>query len=622
MIYGYAGKFAEVDLTKEKITEYIPDEKILSEYIGGRGLATKILWDRLGSRWAKVDPLGPENLLIALTGPITGYMGGARVCVSGKSPQSNGIVGSTASGEFPVELKCAGYDGVIVKGAAKSPVYILVTDGKVELMDAKNLWGMNGIQTVPAINREVKALLTKRSPNTGLWREPGLLYIGPAGENRVRTAAVMEKWTHACGYGGYGAVMGSKNLKAIVAKGTGPLPEVADQTELTKLTWSLHEDTFNSPVSSELRIKWWGTGAGAYEFGAASSAEPVRNWQEEYHNNRGIGIVNLETRMWVKRFWCDFGCSACCMKLSVVKTGPWKGSITDLPDYELGAHCGPNLGIYDPDDLIYIAALVDDLGFSGINGPNTMAFAAELYERGILTKEDLGGVEPKWGDAKAMGELAKLITERKAIGDVLAEGTYRAAKKISEMKGVDCMQYAVQCKGVEVGAHGIRTLEHFPVLGYALGTQGGDHTSVGMGSLSEAVVALGDSMVTCMFSVGFFGRKTFDFFKAVTGWDMSMDQWMDVNGRRIIQIQRAALLIGGPDVFWDTDKDDDNPSKWYTPLPSGPFKGSAPKREELMVQRAESYADLGWDERGIPTTAELTKLGLEDVDKAISYLRK
>ncbi len=235
MTYGYAGKFAEVDLTSGKMTDFVPDEKILREYIGGRGLATKILWDRLGSKWAQVDPLGPENLLIALSGPLTGYMGGLRVCVSGKSPQSNGIVGSTASGEFPLELKCAGYDGVIVKGAAESPVYILVTDGKVEVMDAKKLWGMDGIQTVPAINREVKELLTKRSPNVGLWREPGMIYIGPAGENRVRTAAVMEKWVHACGQGGYGAVMGSKNLKAIVAKGTGPLPDVANQTELTRL---------------------------------------------------------------------------------------------------------------------------------------------------------------------------------------------------------------------------------------------------------------------------------------------------------------------------------------------------------------------------------------------------
>jgi aldehyde:ferredoxin oxidoreductase len=222
-----------------------------------------------------------------------------------------------------------------------------------------------------------------------------------------------------------------------------------------------------------------------------------------------------------------------------------------------------------------------------------------------------------------MGELAKLIIERKAIGDVLAEGTYRAAKKISEMKGVDCMQYAVQFKGVEVGAHGIRTLHHASVLGYALGTQGGDHTSTPMGPNTEIGSALGDSLVTCMMSIGFgSGQRIFDFLKAVTGWDMTQMQWENVNGRRIIQIQRAALLLGGPDAFWDTDKDDDNPPRWYTPMPSGPYKGSAPKREDVMAERKKTYVNLGWDERGIPTTEELKKLGLEDVDKALKPLRK
>ncbi|MCJ7770586.1 aldehyde ferredoxin oxidoreductase, partial [Candidatus Bathyarchaeota archaeon] len=156
MTYGYAGKIAEVDLTSGRVTDFIPDESVLRQYIGGRGLATKILWDRLGARWSKIDPLGAENLLIAMTGPLTGFLGGTRICVSGKSPLSNGIVGSTASGEFAIELRCAGYDGIIVKGATKSPVYILITDGQVEVMGATKFWGMDGIHTVPAINKEVR----------------------------------------------------------------------------------------------------------------------------------------------------------------------------------------------------------------------------------------------------------------------------------------------------------------------------------------------------------------------------------------------------------------------------------------------------------------------------------
>lgn len=616
MLYGYAGKFAEVDLTTEKIETTQIGEDILRQYIGGRGLAAKILWDRLGSSWRSIDPLGPENLLLALTGPVTGYMGGTRICVSGKSPETLGIVGSTAGGEFPLELKCAGFDGLIIKGKAKSPVYILVTDGKVEIMDASKPWGRDGKETIRWLNREVRDILKKRDPRFGLWKEPSMMYIGPAGESKVRNAAVMEKWSHACGYGGYGAVMGSKNLKALVAKGTGSLPDVANPDEVSALIRKLHETASGSV---------WGTGAMGYSTGAEGSAEPVRNWQEEWHDDKRMGVINFETRNWVKRYWGDYGCPRPCLKLAMVKTGPLKGAITDNPDYELEAYCGPNLGIFDSDGIVYMAAVIDDLGFSGINGPNTMAFAAELYQRGILTKEDFDGIEPVWGDAKAMGKLAKLIAERRAIGDILAEGTYRAAKKISQMKGVDVMQYAVQFKGGEVGGHGIRTGKHFPYLGYALSTQPGDHGSVGrLPAQTEAASTIGDSLVFCGMSLGFGAREeiVWGFLKAVTGWEITQDEWMNVNGRRIIQIQRAALLLGGPDVVWDPKTDDDNPPRWYTPLPSGPFKGLAPNRAELMEERKKSYVILGWDERGIPTTEELTKLGLQDVDKEMAQLRK
>jgi aldehyde:ferredoxin oxidoreductase len=412
--------------------------------------------------------------------------------------------------------------------------------------------------------------------------------------------------------------MGSKNLKALVAKSTGPLPEVADTKEMFALQEKYYEGCFSDPQRA-----FWGTGAGGYSVGAEASAEPVRNWQEEWHNEKSIGAINLETRNWVKRCWADFGCARSCLKLAAVKSGPFKGAITDNPDYELAAYCGPNLGIYDPDAVVYMAAVIDDLGHSGINGPNTMAFAAELFQRGILTKEDFNGIEPKWGDALAMGKLAKLIAERKAIGDILAEGTYRAAVKISEMKGIDVTKYAIHFKGNEVGAHGIRTGHHFPYLGYALSVQGGDHTSIPRFPMSEAGAALLDSIVVCMISLGRGGRELiWDFYKAVTGWDMTQEEWMDVNGRRIIQIQRAVLLLGGPDVVWDPLIDDDNPPRWYEPLPSGPYKGSAPDRDELMKERAKAYILMGWGEQGIPTTEELTKLGLQDVDKALESLRK
>jgi aldehyde:ferredoxin oxidoreductase len=618
MTYGYTGKIAEINLTTGKIVDQHIDEKILKDYVGGRGLGVKILWDRLGSKWQSVDPLGPENLLLALTGPLTGYIFGMRICCTGKSPLSNGIVGSTAAGEFPMELKCAGYDGLIATGKSEKPVYILVTDDGVEIRDASKLWGLDGKDTIKEINKEVRELLSKRKPNYGLWKEPALLYIGPAGENLVRNASIMQKWTHACGYGGYGALMGSKNLKALVAKGTGKLPDVYNQKMLNELIAKCWSAQFADPQD-----RMWGTAAMGYATGAQSSAEPVRNWQEEWHDKKSMGIVQYETRNWVKRYWSDYGCCKSCMKLSVVKSGPLKGAITDSPDYELEAYCGTNLGIFDPDGVVYMSGLIDDLGMSGINTANTIAYAAELFQRGILTKEDFNGIEPKWGDPAAMTALAKLIIERKAIGDVLAEGTYRAAVKISEMKKIDALQYAVQYKGIEVGAHGIRTGSHFPYLGYALSVQGGDHTSIPRPPMSEARSTIGDSLVVCTISFPPGLRNIeWEYFKAVTGWDMTAEEWTNVNGKRIIQIQRAVLLLGGPDLFWEPEIHDDNPPRWYTPLPTGPYKNAAPNREQLMIERKNAYTMMGWDDRGIPTSEDLKNLGLDDVDKALEKLRK
>jgi aldehyde:ferredoxin oxidoreductase len=467
---GYAGKFLEVDLSREKTWETTLDEGILEAFLGGRGLAAKILWDRLGDRWPQVDPLGPENIFLALTGPLTGIYPGSRICCSGKSPLSNGVIGATASSEFASELKMAGYDGVIVTGKASSPVYILVTDEGGEIRGAEHLWGKTGEETIRMLNREVSGELERRRPNIGLVKEPAAIYIGPAGENRVRTAAVMTKICHAAGYGGYGAVMGSKNLKAIVVRGRGPLPEVA-APETVKVLWK----EIHSYLISRERFRRWGTGYGGYSVGAEMSSEPVRNWQSEWHDERGLGGPRFEVPYWVKRYWSDFNCTLSCMKLGCIKAGRWKGDITDLPDYEMQAYLGPNLGVFDAGDVTHLSAVLDSLGLSGINSGNTMAFAAELYQRGILKEGDLG-LKLKWGDAEAFTKLAWMIAKREGIGDILAEGTYRAALKISQLKGVDVTPYAVHVKGVEVGAHGTRSGLDMNPIGYAASVQGGETT--------------------------------------------------------------------------------------------------------------------------------------------------
>ncbi|MFQ6095646.1 MAG: aldehyde ferredoxin oxidoreductase family protein [Candidatus Bathyarchaeia archaeon] len=620
MVGGYAGKFVDIDLSNDKISETSFQEEALRRYLGGRGLAARILWDRLGSRWEKIDPLGPENLFLALTGPLTGYFHGARICITGKSPQNNGIIGSTVSGEFPIELKCSGWDGVIVSGKAEKPVYILIDNDNVEIRSARHLWGKDGKTTLKILTKEVKEELDKQYARYGIQKEPAALYIGPAGENRVRVACVEQKWSHAAGYGGYGAVMGSKNLKAIVAKGTGPLPPVANLEEVKKLIRETEKLSF-----SRDRIRRWGTGYAGYEVGADRSAEPVRNWQEEWHDEKAIGGDRFDLRYWVKRYWGDYGCAITCMKLAVIKAGPYKGAITDNPDYEMEAYLGPNLGVFDAGDIIHLCSLIEDLGYSGINGGNLLAFATELYQRGILTKSDLDGLELRWGDTAALAELAKRIATRDGeYFDILAEGTYRAALKISEMKGVDVLPYAVHVKGVEVGAHGTRSDEDYTHdICYACSVQGGDHTSTVKDAYDDMSIVFQDSAVYC--AVIAWGEKLngidWRFLRAVTGWDITEEEWKRELGSRIIHIQRAAELLGGPDIKWRPPRDDDNPPRFYEPLPTGPYKGQTTDKKEVERRRHEYYEAIGWDENGIPKSTVLKKMDLLDVDKALDRIR-
>jgi len=619
---GYAGKFLEVDLSRERMKDVEFGEDILRQYIGGRGLATKILWDRLGDHWEKVDPLGPENILLLLTGPLTGFFPGAKLCVSGKSPQSNGIVGSTVAGEFPVELKCAGYDGLIVTGRAPNPVYIFVTDNKAEIRDASHIWGKEAKETLKILTEEGRRELAERNPEYGEWKEPAAVYVGPAGENGTRVSAVTAKWTHGAGYGGYGGVMGSKNLKAVTAKGTGPLPEVEDIEKVSTLIDEISRICYGSDD-----FRRWGTGAAGYDVGARLSSEPVRNWQDEWHDEKSFGVDKFEEKVWIKRYWGDFGCPTTCLKIAMPRAGPFKGAITDNPDYENQAYVGTNLGVFTPEENVYLMALLDDLGLCGIQGGNVLGFAGELYQRGILTKEELDGIEPKWGDTEAFASLARMIARREGIGDVLAEGTYRAALKIGELKNMDLLPYAVVEKGMAIGAHGIRSEQDYTTEGglmsFACSVQAGDHTSIAYLPLthgnSELNIILHDSGVYCWFNI--FEDEAldliWDFFEAVTGWRIGPEEWYETTARRILHLQRAALLLGGPDHRWDPKIHDDNPPRFYEPLPSGPYAGKTTDRAKFGKYRSEYYEAVGWDEHGRPKSEELKRLGLEEVSKKL-----
>jgi len=621
MLYGYTGKLLDVDLSSESIRMRTLTEDEAKKWFGGRGLGTYILWKELGDRWEYVDPLGEENLLLILNGPLSGYYPGTKVAVVSKSPESNGVVGSVLSSEVGMELKTAGYDGIIIRGKADGPRYLIIHDDYIELRDASKYWGMRGVKFVRTIIKEIYDEFIKREGVKGIPKEPAIMYIGPGGENKVRFSAVMAKWAHAAGYGGYGAVMGSKNLKAIIVKGTGPLPPVANIERLKELIKQVYKRIFE-----KASFRNWGTVAGGYNVGAVKSSEPVRNWQEEWHENSEISVINFENRAWIKRFWGDYGCPVTCMKISCLKFGPYKGAITDGPDYELIAYVGPNLGIFEPEKIVYLSWLMDEYGLDAINAGNILGFTAELFERGILTKEDLNGIEPKWGDADAFAKLIELIVKREGIGKILAEGTYRAAVKISEMKNVDVLKYAVQVKGIAVGAHGIRSeMDYTNPISYVPSVQGGDHTSTAnplIKQKGELAIIFNDSAVTCAFLDWGVSEELIEFTRVITGWNITLEEWYDEIALRILHLQRILLLLGGPDVYWDPRIHDDNPPRFYDPLPSGPFKGKAPKREDVISMKKQYYTEIGYDEYGIPREEVLDRLGIPDAKRAIMRIRE
>ncbi|MEM1682205.1 MAG: aldehyde ferredoxin oxidoreductase C-terminal domain-containing protein [Sulfolobales archaeon] len=608
-LFGSWGRLLRVDLSTGRVSTEEIHPMTYRMYVGGRGLATYLLWRELGRKWRDVDPLGPENILTVLTGPLTGYYPGIKLVVSGKSPQSGGVVGSAVSSHVAYAIKAAGYDGIVVSGASRDPVYLYVKDDSVEVRDASKLWGLRGLELVRALRDNV-------------GRDLPSLYIGPAGENLVRTAAVMARWFHAAGYGGYGAVMGSKRLKAIVVEGSGPLPPVANRDDFAKLRYEVIDK-----VAARTTFRRWGTTSGLWRVGYETSSEPIRNWQEEWHNREEFSHAPIERKHWVKNPWADWGCPLACMKVSrAVVDGVIY--LTDGPDYEMGAYLGSNLGLFEVDKVIALSAIADDLGLCGIQVGNVVGFAVELFERGMLTEDDVG-YTLRWGDFKSLKKLLEDIAYRRGFGAVLAEGVYRSAVEIAKRKGLpveDVLKYAVQVKGIGVGAHGIRSRKDYPQpIAYAASVQGGDHTSVAglpaNSEESEVWSAFLDSAVICMFT-SVEEDTVLKFLNAVTGWSVTKDELYGTIGPRILSLQRILLLLGGPDVRWDPRKHDDNPPRFYEPLPTGPYAGSLVPREEVSKNLVEYYRQLGWDDLGIPTEETLRKLGLYDAVDVVRALRR
>jgi aldehyde:ferredoxin oxidoreductase len=591
-IPGYKGQLLEIDLTAKTVKTVDLDPKLARDYLGGRAMGGKMLMDAYGADWAKMDPLSPEALLLVLAGPAVNFIS-CKTNFVFKSPQSGGIIGAQGSGDFIHELRFSGYDGIIIKGKAAAPTYLTIFDDKVEFRDASKMWG----KEIPAAHQMI---VDEHGDRTSQY------YIGPAGENLVKYAAAITEWYRAAARGGPGAVMGSKNLKAIVCRGTGPAPEVADMKKLLELmTWGRK----NLPIVRRSTVEY-GTTSGVFSTGNARSSEPVRNWQSEWHDNTAITGEMFAANQWIRRYWADYGCVVACSKLGRVKYGKRAGQIAELPDYESGALEGTNFGIFDIDEMAVSTVRPDDLGFDLISIGNVCGFACEAQEKGILTAADLGGVQLKWGDTDGFMKLMDLIAYRKGeIPTLLGEGLEPAVKKIG--KGSEA--FAMVTKGIEWGAHGNRSGKDGTFIGYAVAAQGGDHCSR-VTPTGEAAI-FGDSSGLCNFS-GLNQDQQLEWLQAITGFGVTRDELSKVMVPRWTTMMRVSLLMAG----W-TSKDDVNPPRAYTPLPEGPFKGAKVDRAVEDKMKQEFYAALGWDRQGVPTTATLQAMGFAAFESALAPLR-
>lgn len=615
MLGGYYNKYLRVNLTTGEFKIESFPEETLRKYIGASGLGARIVYDETDEH---TDPLGPDNVITFLTGPIAGTTvpNGGRYHVSTKSPV-NGLLGEGSSGgSWATRLKAAGFDGVIVNGASEKPVYLHIENGTYELRDASDLWGLDTF----VLDDKLKEIHGKQIT---------VCCIGPAGENLVNCAAVMNDGVEgrAAGRCGVGAVMGSKKLKAITVKGNMK-PPIAhpDELKASIKKWApvIHNNTEG--------MREGGTSGGVPTVEALGDM-PIRNWGAGNFDISKICGENMSKTILVKPYYCS-QCVIGCGRSVHVKEGKYKSIQTGGPEYETMALFGSNLLNGDLEVVQAANEYCNRYGLDTIAAGNYVAFAMECYEHGLISKEDLCGIEAKWGDDDAIMGILELITYRKGIGDVLAEGT----KKASEIIGGIAPEFSVQVKGIEFPAHDPRAADTTG-LAYATSTRGACHLnaftsdlmlpeetngfgwmepekfesrfkmddrSVNMVIVHQHAMAMMDSMSCCkfvMFGLGADYLSCFlEWMKDVVGWEMTKEEWLKT-GERIFNLKRMYQVRCGV-----SRKDDALPPRMTMRRGTG---GAADNIPSIPESLDEYYEMRGWDKLGIPTDALLEELGLE-----------
>jgi aldehyde:ferredoxin oxidoreductase len=613
-LFGYAGRILRVDLTTGKTRVEKLNEETAKKFIGGIGLGMK-LW--LANSKANVNPLDPENPLVLALGPVSGTMfptGGNGHAFISKSPATNGVGEAVSHGTFGAELKRAGYDAVVLTGKAERPIYIWIDDDSVQLLDAASVWGKSPSETEDAIKDELGDYYVR------------VASIGLAGEKLSRIANIINEKTRAAGRTGLGAVMGSKNLKAIAVRGTRDIV-VAKPDEFLEMVKEFHE-RMKGPAAQKYRTL--GTAENVMIQNALYCI-PTRNYNNaHFENAEKVSGETLNERFIAKIIACN-SCAMRCEHEAVVREGPYKGTMARMEYDNLWA-LGPNCGIDKLDAIIKAAELCNYYGLDATSAGVTVGFVMDCHETGILSHDDLEGIDAHFGNAEALIQLIEKIGKREGIGDILADGVKAAAEKIG--KGSD--KLAQNIKGLEPTGYDLRCLKT-AALGFAVSFRGADHNRSGIYALdmtgkvdrlkaekgrgklvrdSENVYALIDSFIICKNAKGTFYKELADMarlYTLVTGYEITPEE-LSVAGERINTLARLINLREGL-----SRKDDTLPWKVMNhPIPDdGPVKGAVVTQDELDLLLDDYYQSRGWTMDGVPTKHLLSKLGMEDLSGII-----
>jgi len=600
-MYGWTGNMIRVNLSDKTIKLEKLDNDDLKNYIGARGLGTRLYTKEVDP---KIDPLSPENKMIFLTGPLTGTLAGSggRFNVVTKGPLNGTIAASNSGGNWGPELKFAGYDGIIFEGRAEKPVYLWINNDQIELRDAEELWGKDAHDTTDL----VKAATDE---------EAKVACIGPAGENLVKFACIMNEYNRAAGRSGVGAVMGSKNLKAVAVRGTRGI-KIAD-----------YEGFLNAITDTRAKLKAHPvTGAGLAAYGTnvlvnilnEHGGLPVKNFSEAavYPNAEKISGEYQAEHNLIRNKGC-FGCPIGCGRVSKNKV-KFKG-IGEGPEYEATWGFGSNLDIDDFEAVCKANFLCNELGMDPITMAGTIACAVEMVEKGFIPREK---ADLNWGDTDMLVEMTRKTAYREGFGDELAEGSYRLAEKYGHP------EYSMSAKKQELPAYDPRGQQGIG-LEYATSNRGGCHVrgymtspevlgipekvdpdviegKPGLLKIFQDLTALVDSAGICLFTTFAIGLPEIaEELRTATGLNLSDEEFL-LAGERIWNLEKIFNLQAGL-----SKKDDTLPPRLLNePMKDGPHKGNVVRLDEMLT---EYYQLRGWDKNGIPTQAKLNQLGMSDV---------